>query len=221
MVAFKSLDGLTITADYYPLKKPKGLILLCHRSHCNRGEYRETAPKFNDLGFSCLAIDQRSGMKIFGVVNETKTLAKQKGLATGYLDARQDIEAGIDYAYKLNRKIPIIVLGSSYSASLALLIAAASEKVASVIAFSPVECLKNTSVSEGIANLSKPIFITSAKKEVEDTSQLIGFVNPKYVHHFKPDTDGFHGSKALWESVDGYESYWQALNVFLSDKAKI
>ena len=56
---FKSKDGLRITADYYSVDHPKGLILLCHRSHCNRGEYRETAPKLNKSGFSCLAVDQQ------------------------------------------------------------------------------------------------------------------------------------------------------------------
>ena len=87
-INFKSKDGLKITADYYEIKNPKGFMLLCHRSHCNRAEYRETAPKFNKLGYSCLAIDQRSGMKVFGEVNETKIRAKEKGLSTGYLDVR-------------------------------------------------------------------------------------------------------------------------------------
>jgi len=117
-INFKSIDGLEMTADYYEIVYPKGLILLCHRSHCNRAEYRETEPKFNKLGYSCLAIDQRSGMKVFGEINETKNRAKEKGLLTGYLYAKQDIEAAIDYAYELNNKKPIILLGSSYSASL-------------------------------------------------------------------------------------------------------
>jgi len=59
-ITFKSTDGLLMTADYYQVKAHKGIILLCHRSHCNRAEYRETAPKLNALGYSCLAIDQRS-----------------------------------------------------------------------------------------------------------------------------------------------------------------
>jgi alpha-beta hydrolase superfamily lysophospholipase len=136
---FDSRDGLSITADYYPVNQPKGFILLCHRSHCNRGEYRETAPQLNALGFSCLAIDQRSGMKVFGVTNETSLRAKQKGLPTGYLDARQDIEAAIDYACSLNNAQPIILFGSSYSAALALLIATQSSKVKAVVTFSAGE----------------------------------------------------------------------------------
>ena len=75
-IKFSSIDGLRITADHYEIENPDGFILLCHRSHCNRAEYRETAPKLNKLGFSCLAIDQRSGMKVFGENNETKNRAR-------------------------------------------------------------------------------------------------------------------------------------------------
>ncbi|PKL34805.1 MAG: hypothetical protein CVV45_01230 [Spirochaetae bacterium HGW-Spirochaetae-10] len=43
---FKSKDGLLITGDLYKVKDAKGLMLLCHRSHCNRAEYREAAARF-------------------------------------------------------------------------------------------------------------------------------------------------------------------------------
>lgn len=212
---FKSKDGLLITADYYEIEQPKGIMLLCHRSHCNRAEYRETAPKFNDLGYSCLAIDQRSGMKIFGETNETKNRAKEQGLPTGYLDARQDIERAIDYAYKLNDNKPIILLGSSYSAALALLISVNSDKVKSVITFSPDEHLKKVNVAEAIKDLAIPIFATSAKKETKQVSQVLRFVDKKYITHFKSKETGFHGSKIIWESVKGYERQWKALEAFL------
>jgi len=180
-VQFKSKDGLLITADLYPVDHPKNLILLCHRSHCNRGEYRETAPKLNQLGFSCLAIDQRSGMKVFGVINETSALAKQSGMPTGYLDAKQNIEAAVDYAYEQNGNTPIIILGSSYSASLALLISTETEKIKAVIAFSPGEFLKNVKLAEEIKSLTKPIFVTGAKKEIDEVSKVIRYVNPNAV----------------------------------------
>lgn len=217
-IEFESKDGLIITADLYLASNPKGFILLCHRSHCNRGEYRETAPKLNKLGFSCLTIDQRSGMKVFGVINETSSLAKQKGLATGYLDAKQDIEAAVDYAYELNNKKPLILFGSSYSASLALLLSAKMEKIKATIAFSPGEYLKGIKLGNEIKSISKPTFITSAKKEINDIDKLLKFVDPKYITHFKPKVDGFHGSKTLWESVKGYETFWEPLEQFLLNR---
>jgi alpha-beta hydrolase superfamily lysophospholipase len=217
-IHFKSKDGLMITADLYRVENPKGFILLCHRSHCNRGEYRETAPKLNKLGFSCLAIDQRSGMKIFGVVNETSARAKQKGLATGYSDARQDIEAAVDYAFALNKCQPIILFGSSYSAALALLISTKTEKIKAVVVFSPGEYLKGIDVAKEVKMMAKPIFVTSAKKEIRDVKQVLKYVDTNYVSQFKPNVEGFHGSKTLWESVKGYETYWEALEMFLKSE---
>lgn len=214
-IHFKSKDGLFVTADLYTADKPKGFILLCHRSHFNRGEYTKTAPRLNTLGFSCMAIDQRSGMNVLGVKNETSSLAKQKGLPTGYLDAKQDIEAVIDYVYELNHKKPIILVGSSYSASLALLIGCTNDKVKAVAAFSPGEYLKGVNLAESIKPLAKPIFITSGKKEVEEASKVVRFVHSAYITQFKPKVDGTHGARVLWEETADNESYWESFQHFL------
>ena len=215
-VQFESKDGLLITADHYEVAGHKGVILLCHRSHCNRAEYRETAPKFNALGYSCLAIDQRSGMKVFGESNETKDRAKAQKLPTGYLDAKPDVEAGIDYAYGLNGNSPIIVLGSSYTAALGLLIAKESTKIKSLIVFSPGEHLKGRNLAEDIKSILIPIFATSAKKEIEEATDVLRYVNPKLVTQYEPTDEGFHGSKILWESVKGYEKIWKEVEMFIS-----
>ncbi len=215
-ITFHSKDGLLITADYYKAAEPKGMILLCHRSHCNRAEYRETAPKFKALGYSCLAIDQRSGMNVFGANNETKNRAKAQKLPTSYLDAKPDIEAGIDFAYKLNLEKPVILLGSSYSAALALLISSENKKVKATIVFSSDEHLKGIHLAEQIKSIKMPIFATSAKKEISAVVKVFKWVNKKYVTHFKPKEEGFHGSKILWESVKGFEKQWYALELFLN-----
>lgn len=213
---FKSKDGLLITADYYAVPNHKGVILLCHRSHCNRAEYRETAPKFNALGYSCLAIDQRSGMKVFGESNETKNRAKEQKLPTGYLDARPDIEAGIEYASSLNEGKPIILLGSSYSAALSLRIATDHNQIESLILFSPGEHLKGVQLAEELKPINIPVFAASAKKEIDETKDVLRFIDPKLVTQFKPVEEGFHGSKILWESVKGYDKLWVDLEKFLA-----
>jgi len=216
-LTFKSKDGLMISADFYEVERHKGLILLCHRSHCNRAEYRETAPKFNALGYSCLAIDQRSGMKIFGESNETKIRAKAQKLPTGYLDAQQDVDAAIEYAYKLNKNKAIILLGSSYSAALSLRIAAKSNQLKALIVFSAGEHLKGISLASDISTISIPIFAASAKAEIEETSAVLQKVDSNLITQFKPKEDGFHGSKILWESVKGYEELWTALEKYLEN----
>ena len=62
-----------MVADLYrqSLGADAPLIVLCHQAGGSRGEYREIAPRLNKLGYQCLAIDQRAGGQVKGVVNET------------------------------------------------------------------------------------------------------------------------------------------------------
>lgn len=214
-IHFTAQDGLRVTGDVYVVNRPKGFFVLCHRSHFNRGEYTETAGKLVELGYSCLAIDQRSGMNVLGVQNETYNLAKQKKLPTGYRDARPDIEAAIEYTYNKNCNKPIILVGSSYSASLALLIAVDNPKVKAVIAYSPGEYLKGIPVTETIKGIIKPTYVTCAKNEIAATRKLLKCVKPKYLTFFTPQGEGAHGSRVLWEKTPGNEEYWESLCAFL------
>jgi alpha-beta hydrolase superfamily lysophospholipase len=214
---FPSTDRLEVTADSYPTNGAKDLMVLCHRSHFNRGEYRETAPKLNAFGYDCLAIDQRSGMKVLGTTNETYALAKQKGLTTGYLAAKPDIEAAIVYAFAQNGNRPIILVGSSYSAALSLLIASEnSEKIKAVVAFSPGEYLKGINLASAIQSLKIPVFITSSRKEIQETEAICRFVDQELVTLFKPVGEGAHGSRVLWGVTPNHTEYWAALLGFLT-----
>jgi alpha-beta hydrolase superfamily lysophospholipase len=218
-VRFHSKDDLPVTADLYLVPGARGCMLLCHRSHFNRGEYRETAEKLNRLGFACMAIDQRSGMNVLGVVNETYSEARRKGLKTGYLDAKPDIEAAIDYAYSQNGRRPVILVGSSYSASLALLIAVRNPRVKSVIAFSPGDYIKGNKLAESLRDFAKPVYVTSAKKEIAETTRLLKHVSQEYLTQYKPKAEGAHGSRVLWSKTVGNEEYWESLTKFLNDSA--
>ncbi len=216
-VTFPSKDGLTITADLYAIKNAKNFMVLCHQAGFSRGEYIEAAKRLNKLGYTCLAIDQRSGKVANNVINETAKLANEKGMSTKYLDAKQDIEAAIDYAYKLNNNTKIILVGSSYSAALSLLIATTNNKVKAVAAFSPGEYLKGVNLTESILSLDKPTFVTSSKKEIEQVTGIIQNIKSKQVVHFKPEVTGIHGSRALWKTTPGNKSYWKSFIGFLSN----
>lgn len=213
---FNSLDGLEITADLYEINPEKPYILLCHQASFSRGEYRETAPKLNNLGFNCLAIDQRSGDGVNNVVNQTKIKAKIKGLPTNYFNAEQDIIAAINYLSK-KTKTPIILLGSSYSASLVLKIGKENENVSKIIAYSPGEYYKEFNVSENISGMEKPVYVTSSKNESNGVNQLVKGIAKKYITHFIPKESGKHGSKALWSKTENNKEYWESLKEFLLD----
>jgi len=214
-ITFPSKDTLPITADVYRLNENPITILLCHQAGFSRGEYKDTALALNDLGYSVMAIDQRSGKIANDILNETAQAAKAQGLPTAYLNARQDIEAAIDYLYNANSNTPILLIGSSYSASLALLIGESNPKVKAVAAFSPGEYFKGMNINEAIKDYSKPVFVTASKNETEGLTEMVSQIDSKFLTHYKPLEKGIHGSRALWSSTEGVDGYWNAFKLFL------
>ena len=71
------------------------------------------------------------------------------------------------------------------------------------------------SLADTIKQIKVPTFITSSQREIRPVEKLIRFVKPKYVTHFKPDVEGIHGSRAIWDSTEGHETYWNAFKEFL------
>ena len=215
-VSFPSKDSLLITADWYPISTEMPIILLCHQNRFSRGEYNETALRLNKFGFNCMAIDQRVGDEVNGIKNETAALAKAKGSNPVYADAEQDIIAALDYLYDKYKK-EIIVIGSSYSASLALKIAVNNPKVLGVAVFSPGEYFEEKNyISKNIAALSKPVFATSSKDEADGVTELLKDVNSRIKVQYIPKTAGNHGSKVLWSVAPDNQEYWIALMSFLN-----
>src|SRR5690242_1446837 len=94
---FPAPDGLTITADLYEADSTGPVILLCHQAGYSRGEYLETAKRLQKFGFTCLAIDLRSGKECNAIPNQTARAAANGHFQRNYIDARMDIIAGIDY----------------------------------------------------------------------------------------------------------------------------
>ena len=191
-------DGLDVTVDYYPDDTAKAIIILCHQAGYSRGEYRDIAPKLLHKGYACIAVDQRSGKVSYGIDNETAKRALEMGLPTKYMDARADIEAVVDYVAN-NTEKKIYLWGSSYSASLALLIGKQDARVKKVIAFSPGEYLDNqTTVRRESAGINKPVFITGSILEYDlIVKQIVEVLPSEYITAHKPDGVSDHGSKTL------------------------
>jgi alpha/beta superfamily hydrolase len=219
-ITFLSQDNLVITADLYVAKATSKPILLCHQAEFSRGEYLEIAPELVKSGFTCLVIDQRSGKECKGIKNKTNEEAIKKKLKTNFLDAQKDIEASIDYMYERFQQ-PVIVFGSSYSASLALRIASESKKVRAVIAFSPGEFFtEQFSVLESCASIKQPVFITGSKDEVMQLKDYLNDSPSRTKQIFIPNSKGTHGAKVLWTNSSDKLEYWQALKEFLAKVQK-
>lgn len=213
---FKSLDDLEITADHYHIGKDKPVMVLCHQAGWSRGEYKETAPKFNELGYNCIAIDQRSGGAVNDVNNETAQRAASEGLPQQFEDAEQDMLAAIKYASDYYGK-NVILLGSSYSSGLALKIANESELVDKVLSFSPGEYYREFSLEAKVKGLDKPTFITSAKNERGQVLPLFEAVEYADKVLFTPTGPGQHGSRALWAEFEDSDDYWAMVKAFLNE----
>ena len=221
-ITFNSKDGVEITADVYithPDTAP--FIVLFHQAGWSRGEYREIAPKLNQMGFNCMAIDQRSGNAVNGVSNETYKSAKQKMKETQYLDALVDMESAIDHARKYFAKGKLVIWGSSYSAALVLKIAGDQpELMDGALSFAPGEYYKSAGkpgdfIQTSAKNIHVPIFITSARSEKGNWWKIYESIKTDSKAHFIPETSGNHGSRALWNKFPDHKDYWKAVTDFL------
>lgn len=214
-VTFKAKDGLTITANLYEIDSVYPYVLLFHQAGYSKGEYKEIAIKLLKLKYNVLAVDLRSGGPINYSANVTASLADKEGYPNTYIDARQDIVAAINYAFIRSNTQPVVIFGSSYSASLCLLEGKTNEKVKAVIAFSPGEYFQPQIVlQEELIGYKKKVFIASSDAEYKYTKQILSGVEEKYKTVFAPSENaGKHGAKALWSDCDANKEYW--LNLFL------
>jgi dienelactone hydrolase len=217
-ITFPSLDSLPVTANLYHLADTAPVIVLCHQARFNKSEYVLIAKTLHEKGYNCLAIDQRSGGPLVEWFNETNLKAKEFGKAVDYLDAEQDIIAAVNFAAD-KYKQKVILWGSSYSSALALYIGMQNDQVAAVIAFSPGDYFSKEkgSLTEQLAGFNKPMYITSSKEEATEISQLLAKMklNAKQMQ-FIPQSEGKHGSRALWKTDDNNEEYWSSIEKFLA-----
>ncbi len=213
---FPSEDGLQVSADYYPADSKK-MIILFHQAMYSRGSYLEIAPKLNALGYSCLAVDLRSGGPVNSTPNLTCKAAKQKGLATKYMDAYQDVRASIAFVKKTYKPTQVLVLGSSYSSSLVLKFGGEyPHEVAGILAFSPGEYFKDKSfIQKTASSIQVPVFITSKTSEQKNWQKIYDNIPTEYRNYFVPKSGGHHGAKALWNKFDDSSAYWDAMTHFL------
>jgi dienelactone hydrolase len=215
-LTLKAADGVTLYAKYYKADHPKALILLFHQAGSNYAEYASIAPRLVAEAYSALAIDQRSGGKMFGRNNET---AQHFGKKAEYLYALPDLEAALAWAN--SQKLPIAVWGSSYSSSLVFLLANKHPaEIKAVLSFSPGEYLGTPDlVQNAAAKVSLPIYVTSAKDEEEiSAAQAILKASPsKMKTQFVPKIAGVHGSSTLRSdsNAQGLTENWTAVLGFL------
>ena len=217
-INFKADDGIIITADLYMEHESSApFIILYHQAGYSRGEYRSIAPRLNAMGFNCMAVDQRSGDKVNGVINETHKVAVTAKLPTEYLDAIPDIEAAYLYVKYSIKPEKIILWGSSYSAALMFYMGSEHHNnLSGILSFAPGEYFKvnGKELKTYAARITCPVFVTSAKSEYGNWKAIYDKIRSDK-SSFLPETEGKHGSKALWDNNPSHKAYWAAVEKFL------
>lgn len=135
-------DGNKIYVDHVPVKNGRATVVLFHQAGSSVYEYGPIFHRLNMAGFSTVAVDQRSGGALYG---PNRTVNKYGKSSDNYIDALLDLEAALDWARLQGQ--PVILLGSSYSASLILRVASNNpSRVAAVVALSLPENISKTAI---------------------------------------------------------------------------
>ncbi|WP_109830660.1 alpha/beta hydrolase [Reichenbachiella versicolor] len=222
-VTFKSAGGVSVTADlHFSHPKSTPVILMFHQAGWSRGEYLEVAPTFNQLGYNCVAVDLRSGNLVNGVRNQTNADAKRLMKPTSYLDAYPDMVAALDFVKSYCDGAPIIVLGSSYSASLSIRLSSEYSSISALILFSPGEYFSSAGkgrdyIQTLAEKVTVPSLIMSSYDEQENVKLIYAKLSSESKIFFYPiDSPGNHGAKALYTKFYDHKLYWERVMSFLA-----
>jgi sugar lactone lactonase YvrE/pimeloyl-ACP methyl ester carboxylesterase len=223
-LTFPAADGITLYGDLYRASKSKSdpLILLFHQGDGDaRGEYGPLAPRLLERGYHVLAVDQRRGGTRLGGTN--RTVAALEGKEYSYCDAYADLEAALQFALEKGFSGKKIAWGSSYSAALAIRLAAEHEDdVGGVLAFSPAsgDPMAGCRAEEAAPRLKLPALILRPVGEMqqEETRKQLALFLKLGFEAYVADP-GTHGSSMLSpDRVGGNtEQTWKVVLAFLDE----
>ena len=218
-VTLTAPDGVTVFGTYYPAQNARAIILLFHQAGSSKDEYVSIAPQLQRAGFAALAIDQRAGGALFGKNQTIAGLSKPVDQADN-LGALPDMEAAL--AWAKTKQLPVVLWGSSYSASLVFLLAGSGsnkDAVKAVLAFSPGEYFSDkTMIAAAAKKVTVPVFVTSAvSTEEEGEAKAIAEATASTDRQLYVPRTGFHGSSTLISARNpgGADENWAAVLAFL------
>lgn len=216
-IAFSAADGQRVFATYTRASTPtKKVVLLFHQASSNRHEYDPIAPELNAAGFDTLAIDQRSGGKSWGHSNKT---VDAMGHSASYSEAYPDLQGALTWAID-QRYTTIISVGSSYSASLNLVLASENpRRLTAGTSFSPGEYFPDKDrIKNAASNVRIPYYVTAGTEVNEErrVDEVLSLVNGVNVKRYRADA-GVHGAATLRPDMnpDGYKKNLEHFKAFL------
>ena len=199
VVCFYSADSTKIRGDLYVRDVSLPFIILCHGESADRSEFYDIAPRLLNLNYNCLAVDMGTG----GSHNYSLTGAQSR------------LRAAIAYVRKFN-SLPVILFGSSWSASVCLLESAANPQIEAIVALSPGEYFQpKISMSDVVENIKQPVFICGTRAEFSYLQKMVEKRPGDELTLFQPEKGkGVHGAAALAGNDITRDEYWFALMMF-------
>lgn len=190
------------------------VVLLFHQAGSNRMEYEPVLGAIHVANFDTLTVDQRSGGDDWDFENAT---VKKLGESTEYSEAYPDLEAALTWAQRKRYKT-IIVVGSSYSASLGIVLASKhGNDIDAVAAYSPGEYFADKNwIKTAVSNLAVPLYITGSDTEQDRINEVLQWKKDQDITNFKP-ANAVHGASMLRQdkNPDGYKTNMENLLMFL------
>ncbi|RMD83796.1 MAG: alpha/beta hydrolase [Candidatus Dadabacteria bacterium] len=218
-VELLAADGVRVAAELYPaLAGERAVALLFHQAGSNAAEYAPIAGRLRRLGITCLAIDQRSGGRMWG--RQNRTVARLGASAT-FWEAYADLEAALSWAATHHPGKPLLAWGSSYTAALVLRLAAEHPgELTAVLSFSPGEYFgPGEPVRAWAERVRQPLFVTSAPgSEVAVAKRIFEAAPARLKRQFVP-ASGVHGASILREDRNPGATgpVWAAVEKFLAE----
>lgn len=180
VVKFETSDGITIEADYYPVKVEPGkktpVAILIHMYPADRSSWKSFVPALRKAGVAALAYDIR------GKGGSVKPAGKKLGEGydkhepSHFKDAWKDVQAARTWL-RQQKNIEVkrtILIGASIGCSIALDQAGRDSKIKGVVCLSPGEKYMGV---DSIAHIKKcstvPILLLSPEGEFEACRKLV------------------------------------------------
>ena len=220
----RSSDGTVLYGDHYRAAAPAATtVVLFHQAGGDaRGEYGEIARRLQAEGHEVFAWDARGGGDRFGSPNRT-VAALAEPFEGGYCDAYPDLEAGLRYAFLQGSGGPLFVVGSSYSAALAVRLAAEHGNLLSgAVAFSPAPgSMGSCAVTTWLPKVDgTPLLVLRPRSETENeaVAAQTALLEAGGVEVFVGP--GAHGASMLHAGRSGdVGATWERLKAFLANPA--
>lgn len=160
---FKTLDGVLISADYYPGRSTKGAILL-HMMPATKSSWRDFAPLLVKEGYHVLAIDLRGHGESDGGSDGYKEFTDEE-----HEESIRDVEAAVDFMKQRGVDVArLTLIGASIGANLAVAFMALHHEVTSGVLLSAGTKYRGVDALHALRDIveTQRLFFVSAKDDI-------------------------------------------------------